>query len=333
MIGKFWSLKRRKSQSEPAVIPMILQPAHAFDYQERVFGLTDQVEVLIQSLLSEEGRMTFGLTGLLDVTAYTTDQIQQVNERLFLFTENNETLKELVMEVSRALQDSSVRIDRAQEGMTVLTEQMETVSEILEEFFNLINEMKTQYTSIGNFASIITSIASQTSMLSLNAAIEAARVGEAGRGFAVVANEIKKLSLDTQDSVIDIMDSLKRMTNTIKKLTDKSTDGKKAIVDTALMISGSKELLQAIVCAETVVNNQMGLVQASQEENAENIKVVSENLSNVAEKSKNENRDLEALINSVQRKSDNYLYILNHLNQIKLLHDEKSDDYGSEITA
>lgn len=67
---------------------------------------------------------------------------------------------------------------------------------------------------------LIKDISEQTHMLGLNAAIEAARVGDAGRGFNVVAEEIRKLSQDTNRSVKDILDILGEMKNSIVDLTD-----------------------------------------------------------------------------------------------------------------
>jgi len=73
---------------------------------------------------------------------------------------------------------------------------------------------------IGAATELITAIASQTSLLSLNASIEAARAGEAGKGFAVVATEIQRLSVQSNDAAVEIQGIITTLQNEAQKTVD-----------------------------------------------------------------------------------------------------------------
>lgn len=67
---------------------------------------------------------------------------------------------------------------------------------------------------------LITSIASQTNLLSLNASIEAARAGEAGRGFAVVASEISNLATQTEEATVNITELISNVSSELSNMVD-----------------------------------------------------------------------------------------------------------------
>lgn len=286
---------------------------------KEVFCLTDEIEKNINKLLKQEGSMTYGLETLHESTEYTTAQIQKVKEYLNVLSKSSDNISDLMDDALGSVQASLQEVDNSKKCMNNLSEHMNYVSTAFEQISSSFNLLKSEYDNISQFANIITSVANQTNMLSLNASIEAARVGDSGKGFAVVANEIKNLSLNTQNSVKDILEALKKMTDIIELINKNSIEGTKVVGSTNELIEASSNQLEKIVHTENIVNECMNQVKSSQSESQSKIQEITDDLTNVVGKAIKENNNLDELIFNVQIKADYYQYILNHLNQIKIL--------------
>ena len=111
-------------------------------------------------------------------------------------------------------------------GMEELSASASEVALTTEELTRISQEVSKAARQMDEVVSFIKNIAGQTNLLGLNAAIEAARVGEQGRGFGVVAEEVRKLASSSAESVKTITQSLQQIQGAIDTLS-----GKLAVID------------------------------------------------------------------------------------------------------
>ncbi|MDR0601139.1 MAG: methyl-accepting chemotaxis protein [Treponema sp.] len=210
--------------------------------------------------------------------------VTETNATMEQITANIDRLNEQIESQSASVSESSSAIEEMlaniQSVTQVLVKNNENVKDLaeasevgrsgLQEVATDIQEISRESAGLLEINAVMENIASQTNLLSMNAAIEAAHAGEAGKGFAVVADEIRKLAESSGEQSKTISTVLKKIKDSIDKIT-RSTDGvlnKFEAIDSGVKIvseqeenirnameeqsEGSKQILQAIAQLNTI---------------------------------------------------------------------------------
>ena len=128
----------------------------------------------------------------------------------------------LSLVTQQKLQDAAQTIAATSEEITATTQEIAAtatfLSQSLDELKSSGKSVVDELSQTDNILRFVSDVAANSNLLGLNAAIEAARAGEHGRGFAVVAEEIRKMAVNSSDSVKDIKSILQNIQNEINKM-------------------------------------------------------------------------------------------------------------------
>ena len=279
-----------------------------------VSGVNEHVLNLQQDTASLKERADFCNDGTkqisqameeLSVTAVTlAENVQDVNAKSL---EMGNAITDINRDV-QVLSDNSNHMDKANEdaakSIETVLDSSNRSSAIVEKITNQIEETNQAISSINEAVDLIMDITGQTSLLSLNASIEAARAGQAGRGFAVVADEIKKLSEQSAqgaDAIKQVADNIFEksnesvaLVNEVRELIGKEQEDisvtkesfeilSKTINDNLVAVSRISEKTKQLDTIKQAIIGNINDLSAISEENAASNQEVSANITNIAE--------------------------------------------------
>lgn len=183
----------------------------------------------IRQITAESAQISTVTTKLISTSAELSDNLQHISQN-----------------VQQTAESSSATDQRLQGGVNRLAE----LSQAVDLAAAQLQKLRTSADNIQQITEVIHSVADQTNLLALNAAIEAARAGEAGRGFAVVADEVRTLAGKTSTATQDIA----KMLQEIRQQSSETGAQMDALVS---LSNGAREELQAVAAGMKHINTEI----------------------------------------------------------------------------
>ncbi|MGL5354375.1 MAG: methyl-accepting chemotaxis protein [Clostridium sp.] len=270
------------------------------DQSLNLTGISSEMRDLTSSISSSISDINSG------INSETSDILSIVNE-LSDFTTLIQNNVEEVKQISSMANTVDSKAKGSFNEMESLNKSFNEFSSIFQDFVETLSTMKFNIEKVNDITELINNVAEQTNLLALNAAIEAARAGEAGRGFTVVSTEIRKLSVQTKESSININSLIGAVLTGSKDLVSKTTEMSDKLDLQKSTISNSINSFTTISSSVTEMTPKIDKLGNSSNEMLSNNKLIlekMEDLSQAAEEISSLSENINSSTNTLRNSSE-----------------------------
>ncbi|MFV0595165.1 methyl-accepting chemotaxis protein [Shewanella sp.] len=250
--------------------------------QQMVIAIISQTKDVSQTVenLATKSTTTIGISY---------EQEQFVDTIVTAVNEMSAAVREVASNALHTATEITKVNDQTIEGKNILTQSVnhiQQLSESVKQAVAVIEKLSVNSANIASVLDVIRSIAEQTNLLALNAAIEAARAGEQGRGFAVVADEVRTLASRTETSTQDIQRMIEELQRGVNDAVKSIESGASLTQSTVTFASQTQDALDQILNSTSKVSEMSTQTATATEEQTHVTEEINRNLTELSDKTR-----------------------------------------------
>ncbi|WED25270.1 methyl-accepting chemotaxis protein [Vibrio sp. DW001] len=255
---------------------------------DAIQNTADNLKQMMSTISMASGELASASEELAVVTEQTSEGIIQQESETDMVATAMQQMAATVHDVADNAANAAAAANKAdiesKAGSAVVEQTIHSINSLSQSVMDSstkLNDVQQEVTNISTILDVIKSIADQTNLLALNAAIEAARAGEQGRGFAVVADEVRSLAARTQGSTSEIQTLIEQLQAGTESTVQQMNQGKvqaEGCVQNAVKASSA---LGAITNAINVINDMNMQIASASEQQSSVAENINENVLNV----------------------------------------------------
>ncbi len=287
-------------------------------------NMLEKFQIILGKVNGVTDKLTIATDDMGDISTNTNQGIKAQREQTTQLTHRIDEMAAAVEDIAKcslqATATATAANETSREGQQVINtsaRNIKTLSNSIEDAAEAMRQVDEDSIQIGSVLEVIQSIAEQTNLLALNAAIEAARAGEQGRGFAVVADEVRTLAASTQAATKKIQLTIDSLQSRSNKAVNLMTDSRQKAQQNVSQTSAAGDAFAAIVIQVLAINEinqqissiaeKQGLVMTDINQNIKTIDNITESSVDGANQTEQASSNLSELAMQLKTSSSQFI--------------------------
>ncbi|NLK96129.1 MAG: hypothetical protein GX275_13245 [Clostridiales bacterium] len=254
----------------------VLKTASLFDKNSNeVYNIVTELEESSNTINSAISNISKGMETTVNSVQNQTELTEKIQQVINSTSEKANHMGDISSDTIESMNNGIYIVEDLNNKTKIVNENSDNVEKYM-------IELKDNTSSIQKITQVITELAEQTNLLSLNASIESARAGEAGKGFAVVADEIRNLATQSGESANDITEIVSKLqemvdicVNAVSKLREVNKEQNSLISDTSKIFKSTINKMNAVNENAQTISSEIINILSTNDEIISNIQDIS----------------------------------------------------------